>query len=223
MNAVSALNRAPLTASKSLAECRPPSTVHSFGTDTAAPERRSRNIELELRDFTQLFNPIDPSPFENKDLNPDVEEFIVSSAEEYLPNEKLTLRIYLEQWPADDPTQLLCNAVHNYFAYRARFNRLDFRRLMKRGRMSLMIGLVFLAVCLICSKFLLDDRQGTWATILRESLSIAGWVAMWRPMEVYLYDWWPLRRRGRTYDKLSRMPVQVQNRIRSKPTIRPAS
>lgn len=183
--------------------------MHSFGTDAAAPQTRARNIGLELRDFSQLFNPIDPSPFENKDLNPAVEEFIVSSAEEYSPNEQLTLRIHLEQSPADDPTELLCNAVHNYFSYRARLNRLDFRRLMKRGRVSLLIGLAFLAACLLSSKLLLGGREGTWATVVRESLSIAGWVAMWRPMEVYLYDWWPLRRRGRTYEKLSRMPVEV--------------
>ncbi len=183
--------------------------MHSFGTDTAAPEKRARNIALELREFTQLFNPIDPSPFENKDLNPGVEEFIVGSAEEYPPNEKLTLRIYLDHWPADDSTELLRNAVHNYFSYRARMNRLEFRRLMKRGRLSLIIGLLFLAACLVSGKLLLGDRAGAWATVLRESLTIAGWVAMWRPMEVYLYDWWPVRRRGRTYEKLSRMPVEV--------------
>lgn len=188
--------------------------MHSFGTDTAASKKHSRKIGVELSEFTQLFNPIDPSPFENKDLNPDVEEFIVSSAEEYLPNETLKLRIHLEQWPAEDPTALLCNAVHNYFNYRARLNHMDFRRLMKRGRDSLVIGLLFLAGCLLSSKLLLGDREGTWATIVRESLTIAGWVGMWRPMEVYLYDWWPLRRRGRIYEKLSRMPVEVSQRTK---------
>jgi hypothetical protein len=183
--------------------------VHSFGTDTPAPERRSRNIALELREFAQLFNPIDPSPFENKDLSTGVEEFIVGSAEEYPPDEKLTLRIYLEQWPVEDPAELLRRAVHNYFSYRGRMNRLEFRRLMKRGRLSLIIGLLFLAACLLSSKLLLGEFEGAWATVVRESLSIAGWVAMWRPMEIYLYDWWPLRRRGRIYEKLSRMPVEV--------------
>jgi hypothetical protein len=85
---------------------------------------------------------------------------------------------------------------------------------MKRGRASLIIGLLFLATCLLGSRLLLGDQQGTWATIIRESLTIAGWVAMWRPMEVYLYDWWPLRRRARLYDKLSRMPVEVSQRAK---------
>jgi len=34
-------------------------------------------------------------------------------------------------------------------------------------------------------------------------------VAMWRPMEIYLYDWWPLRRRSKIFAKLSHMPVEV--------------
>jgi hypothetical protein len=188
--------------------------MHSFGTDRTAPEIRSRNIELELREFPQLFNPIDSSPFENKDLNPDVEEFIVGSVEEYPPNENLTLRIYLEQWPAKDPTELLCDAVHNYFNYQARLNYLAFRRLMKRGRVSLTIGLIFLIACLLSSRLLLGNHEGTWATIIRESLSIAGWVAMWRPIEIYFYDWWPLRRRGRIYEKLSHIPVEVNHKTK---------
>jgi hypothetical protein len=29
-------------------------------------------------------------------------------------------------------------------------------------------------------------------------------------MEIYLYDWWPLRRRQKILMKLSRMPVEVR-------------
>ena len=80
---------------------------------------------------------------------------------------------------------------------------------MKRGRASLAIGLLFLAACVLTSKLVFGSGGGTWAGIARESLTIAGWVAMWRPMEIYLYDWWPMRRRGRVYSKLSQMPVEV--------------
>jgi hypothetical protein len=152
---------------------------------------------------------MDPSPFEKKDLNDDVEEFIVSWSEEYRPDQALTLRIYLQEWPAEDRTELVRNSIHNYFAYRANLSHLAFRRLMRRGRTSLLIGLLFLATCLATSKLLLGDIEGTWARIVRESLTIAGWVAMWRPMEIYLYDWWPLRRKSRLYQKLSQMPVQM--------------
>jgi hypothetical protein len=32
---------------------------------------------------------------------------------------------------------------------------------------------------------------------------------MWRPLELLLYDWWPLLRRKRTFENLSRMRVEV--------------
>ena len=61
--------------------------MHSLSPrNTSLEPKQSRIIELELRDMTQLFNSMDPSPLENKDLNDDVEEFIVSSSQEYRPD-----------------------------------------------------------------------------------------------------------------------------------------
>jgi hypothetical protein len=171
--------------------------------------RSPRLIELNLHEVNQLFNSMDPSPFHDKDLDGDAEEFLVNWAQEYSHNDPLTLRIHLEHWPADDPTPLMTEAVHNFFAYRAKLNRLEFHRLMQQGRTSLITGLLFLAGCLLISRVLLAKQTGPWAGFLQESLTIAGWVAMWRPMTIYLHDWWPLRRIGRTYVKLSRMPVEV--------------
>jgi len=173
---------------------------------------RWRRIDLKLGEINQLFNSMDPSPFNDKDLDHDAEEFIVSWAHEYPPDEPIMLRIYLEQWPAEDPRELIPEAIHNYFSYRAKINRLEFRRLMKQGRASLAIGLVFLAACLLTSKMLIAPMALPGTSVLQESLTIAGWVAMWRPMQIYLYDWWPVRRMGHIYANLSRMPVEVINK-----------
>lgn len=175
----------------------------------AADSRHSHSIKLKLRDLSQLFNSMDPSPFIEKDLDDDAEEFIVSWAQEFPPHAQVRLRVYLEQWPKENPTELIRQAVHNHFAHRAELTGLEFKHLMRQGRTSLLIGLSFLAACLAISETLLPGHAGTWAGILRESLTIAGWVAMWRPMQIYLYDWWPLNRLGRIYTKLSHMPVEV--------------
>jgi hypothetical protein len=57
---------------------------------------------------------------------------------------------------------------------------------------------------------LLAQLGGPLSLLLRETLAIAGSVAMWRPMEIYLYEWWPLRRRGQIFDKMSRMSVEIR-------------
>jgi len=183
----------------------PSSTPSKVAIDKDQPH----SIKLRLRDINQLFNSMDPSPFLEKDLDDEAEEFIVGWAREFPPKAQVRLHVQLEQWPAEDPKELIREAVHNHFAHRAELTDLEFRALMKQGWTSLAIGLSCLATCLVISKTLPNGEAGTWASVLRESLTIAGWVAMWRPMQIYLYDWWPLRRRGRIYAKLSRMPVEV--------------
>jgi len=56
-------------------------------------------IELNLRDLNQLFNSMDPSPFHEKDLNEDAEEFIVSWVNEYHRHDPVTLVVHLNQFP----------------------------------------------------------------------------------------------------------------------------
>ena len=175
----------------------------------ASDPGHSHSIRLKLRDINQLFNSMDPSPFIEKDLDDEAEQFIVGWAQEFPPDAPVKLHVQLEQWPEEDPRELIRQAVHHYFAHRAELTKLEFRAMMKQGRTSLVIGLSCLAICLAISKTLLSAETNTWAIVLRESLTIAGWVAMWRPMQIYLYDWWPVRRRGQVYVKLSHMPVEV--------------
>ena len=46
-------------------------------------------------------------------------------------------------------------------------------------------------------------------SLVRESIVIGAWVALWRPLEIFLYDWWPIRAEARLYDRLSAMPVRI--------------
>jgi hypothetical protein len=53
--------------------------------------------------------------------------------------------------------------------------------------------LTFLAAALAASDLIGSASQSGFANVFREGLLIGGWVAMWRPIEVFLYDWWPIR------------------------------
>jgi len=181
--------------------------IHSFNVRKRAPHR----IEIFVDRIEQLFNSMDPSPFHEKDLDHDAEEFIVSWAKEYPRRDPLTLIVHVNQTgDAAAAQELIEKAVRNYFTYRRKLNRLEFKHLLKLGRTSLVIGLLFLALCLLVSEFMFHQKPGTFSSLVRESLTIAGWVAMWRPMQIFLYDWWPLLRVGHIYEKLSRVPVELR-------------
>ncbi len=171
----------------------------------------SHRVEINVKNMVQLFNTMDPSPFKERDIDRDAEEFIVSWVREFPVADPVALVVYLKEYPADrEPQPIIEQAMHHYFEERARINGLELRRLFKEGRQSLLIGLLFLAGCLALSNAIGGQTAGTVPALAHESLTIAGWVAMWKPMQVYLYDWWPLRRRGKIFEKLSRVPVEVR-------------
>ena len=84
------------------------------------------------------------------------------------------------------------------------------RQLFRIGRTSLLIGVVILALCLVAGDLLAKTLRATRVgELLREGFLIGGWVAMWRPMEIFFYDWWPIRAEARLFDRLSAMPVSI--------------
>ncbi len=167
-------------------------------------------LELRVRELEQMFNSMDPMPFLNKDLDREAEAYIETWALGFPPDSRLHIIIHLENLPAeDDPGALMTEAIHNYFNYKAGLVRRDVKQLLQQGRVSLLIGLVFVTVCLIAADNIGQFGTGTAYTIARESLTIVGWVAMWRPLQIFLYDWWPLVRRIRVYKTLSRAHVRV--------------
>ena len=84
------------------------------------------------------------------------------------------------------------------------------RRLLRRGLVSLGIGIAFLIAVWLAGQLAGRLLGGTGLGILfRESLLIVGWVAMWRPLEIFLYDWWPIAGERRLHGRLSRITVRV--------------
>ena len=177
--------------------------------DVIAPG--SRVIEVRLTELRQLFNAIDPSPFRERDLDPRAEEFIVGWARDLPRDALLTLRVHLERAAGrPDEAALLGQAIHQYFKSRAAGSRRTLRDLFRRGRISLSIGLAFLAGSLALSDLIGNVGASGFAALLREGFLIGGWVAMWRPLEVFLYDWWPILGEVRLFDRLSVMPVRIE-------------
>ena len=102
------------------------------------------------------------------------------------------------------------DAVRTHFARRSRLFGRDLHQLLRRGLISLAIGMAFLTVLFVISRLtgsLLGDSA--ISSVMREGLLIVGWVAMWRPVEIFLYDWWPILGDQRLYDHLSRITVRI--------------
>jgi hypothetical protein len=169
-------------------------------------------IEVRVAELRQLFNAIDPSPFHERDLDPGAEEFIVEWGKDSARGQPLALLVHLDRGPGQpDEARILGDAVHEFFRRRAASTRRRLRELFRRGRISLAIAVLFLAGAIAVGDALAGYfAQGRVAGFVREGFLIGGWVAMWRPLEVFLYDWWPIRAEARLLDRLSVMPVRIK-------------
>jgi hypothetical protein len=168
-------------------------------------------IELRVDDIAQLFETLDPLPFRERDLDKDAEEYIVSWARE-LPRER-SFRLIIHA-PAGElgstHAQHLEPALQRYFAYRAEAIGRDLNELFRIGRMSLAIGIAVLAICILIARIAGSMTGGGGVgRFVEESLIILGWVANWKPIEIFLYDWWPLARRRDLYRRLAQAPVSI--------------
>ncbi|MCC7427501.1 MAG: hypothetical protein IT557_11380 [Alphaproteobacteria bacterium] len=168
-------------------------------------------IELRLSSVAQLFNWLDPAPFRERDLDPEADAYIVGAARELGARTRIKLVVWL---PAAQIAAALAAelpaAVASYFGHRAVMERRNLRFLLADGRLAFAIGLGFLAACVAARQLVMAAWTGNAGQILAEGLLIAGWVALWRPLQIGLYDWWPVLRSARIHEALAAAPVEMR-------------
>ena len=169
-------------------------------------------IEIRVNDIAQLFHTLDPFPFREKDLADEAEDYIVSWAREMPGNRPFKIVVHIPDNESQKrASRDLVEAFNRYFAGRAVVVQRDLNELFRIGRRSLLIGASILAAC-----FLLAHLAGSYLTetafkrLAEESFLILGWVANWRPLEIFLYDWWPLAHRRDLYNRLSVATVEFK-------------
>lgn len=173
-----------------------------------APEA---TIEVRISRIEQLFNSFDPSPFDDRDLDGDAEAHIAGWARELPKNAAIRILVHMPSGEALRAVDRgLASALTHYFEVRAEWIDRDRRELFRLGWRYLAIGLLVLSACLMTSQMLPAlIGSGPATRIVQEGLIILGWVANWKPIETFLYDWWPLKRRADLYRRIAAAKVDI--------------
>ena len=165
-----------------------------------------------VKTLHQLFDERDPSPFPERDLNEKFATYVLSSVQEFPLKAPIKLRVLVQGDGVDvNVKAVLPEAFQKHFAYEARVARVKNRERGKTSRWFLLLGLLCLFAWLSIAQLLASiGSDNKFLEIAREGFVIIGWVGMWRPVDVILYDWWPLREQRLYLEKVSAMDVEIQ-------------
>jgi hypothetical protein len=167
-------------------------------------------IEVRVEDIEQLFHTLDPFPFRERDLDKEAEDYIVGWARELAANQPIKIVIHFPETKAQTKAAGdLDEAFRRFFSYRADGLQRDLNELFRIGRRSLAIGVAILIVCQVAAHLAAGYLiEAPFQRLVEESFLILGWVSNWRPLEIFLYDWWPLARRRDLYRRLAAATVE---------------
>ena len=167
----------------------------------------SATVNIHIREFSQLFNSLDPSPFWDRDLDRQAAEFIEEEFSEKPAADTWNLCIHTHDGGASAPD--LQTALENYYGRMASSARRALREHFWSGQWTLVAGVVVFLLAMAL-RSMLGGLLGRLPQILDEGLIILAWLALWRPAEMLLYGWVPLRRREKLYERLARIRVSVR-------------
>jgi hypothetical protein len=169
-------------------------------------------IEMKLSSVAQLFNSFDPAPFHEKELDNNAESYIVGAVNDFSSKTRFKIVVYLpDEIRSTKDARDIPAAIGSHFGYKSLMQKRKFRQHFVYGEFALVVGLSFLAIATLAS-LAVDSYSSSYpvAHLIANALVIAGWVAMWEPVTVFLFQLWPIVRQRRVYEKISRMEIDIR-------------
>ena len=153
--------------------------------------QRNEDIQLHLESVDHLFESRILNPLKNREMQGSGMDMVYTKVRIYSPKIPPTLILNLP--PGDHNKTEIENAIKKFCDLKIQQARSE-HQIQKRERyFGLITGFFVMTLCLIIS-YLIMLNAGYSEFIkfyLKEGLFIVGWVSMWRPTEILIFDWWP--------------------------------
>lgn len=164
-------------------------------------------IDVRVGTVQHLFDNRDPAPFRERDLDPDLSEYLVDSGEDLFGRERFRVVFWLDKPCRPGELEQAFRAHFEDMIARIRRTRRQHRR---TGQVALLLAIILVVALLSLAQFIASILPGSLGTGLKEGLVISSWVVMWRPIETILYDWIPTRHQRRVASRLLEAPIDVR-------------
>lgn len=169
-------------------------------------------VELHLHAPLQLFDLRDPAPFHDRDLADDAVAYLLAAMEDVRKHGKVEFRFIFacKREESKLSAEELEKAIRAHFRYEHDREMRQHSAGRRQGFQRLLVALPVLATALaIAARLEHFSQVHTAWKVVREGLTIFGWVALWNPIDMLLFSGRPLRERARLFQRIEQAPYRM--------------
>ncbi len=156
-------------------------------------------VEISLENYNEIFNGWDPSPIKRRDLDPDLVNFMRVCSSDIPLKYPLELHFYM---PGDqynkEKEDLSIVGLKNNFSFTLHFIRKEIEQIGKKIALYIIMAVAFLSVGYLSGS---QIKLNFLKTILKEGLSIGGWVFLWEAFSLFFFSRQEVYNRLKTYKR----------------------
>ncbi len=169
-------------------------------------------IDINVENLNELFHYLDHSVLHKKDLDPNVEQYIFESVEELKDSKKKIVIFCQNGCEEQEQIEKAEIGVKLYFHYRYNFYYGHLKSKLYQGISSIILGTIFLFLYVIVGEHSdIVKTNDLFKGVIEEGLLIMGWVALWKPIEILLYDWRVEFNKFKIYKEIIKIDISIKN------------
>ena len=167
-------------------------------------------IDISLESINDLFNSFDKkTSFYKRELDQDFEDYLLASVRE-LEGHNFIIRLEIENNYDKITEEPIRNAIKTHFRFLYWKERKKITKVFMKFTLLSILGIALMAFYHQHTNFLVNFNSiPMYSKLFIEGINIAGWVALWEAFACLIFDFIPIVRNRKIYEKISKAGIQI--------------
>ena len=167
-------------------------------------------LSLDRDILSGYYNPQDNSPLYKRQLNTELEQYILTSIRSAKRETKLFFKISYRDEEDVEFAEPLMYAIRHHFTESKANAITNFENFKRRTFKLLLVSLAVVTISHGVLPFLLKGEKNTIHDGLSNSLDVFSWVILWKPIDRLIFYWNPFLKDISALDKLEKAEVILE-------------
>lgn len=170
-------------------------------------------IDIFVKSLEDIYEETSYNSLNYRFINSKLEKYLINSVKSCKLNKKVLLVIHIPAHIAVNDSAYLKKLFTYHFSLKVKETELQLKDKFRQWRINLLIGALFISLCFILLENFHNESNIKIIRMLRESLLIVGWVALWEPISFILFGWHPIIKKKLYYKRLMNSSIGIQRYI----------